>query len=287
MIQINLFIELIRLKKPVGFMLLFWPCAWGLTVAYDFQKSLTKYFLYLIFFFLGAVLMRSAGCIINDIADKDFDKKVTRTKNRPIASGKVSVFNGFLYSGILCLIALIILLQFNEFTILLALGSMPLAFLYPLMKRYTYWPQLFLGITFNYGLILGWTSIKDQIDIIAVIFYFGAIFWTLGYDTIYGYQDIIDDEIIGLKSTSIKFKKNPTIFITFCYFIFLICLFFVGIYLELNDFFYLVFVLILLQMTFFQLKKIDIKNSNKCLEIFKSNNFLGFLVLKSLFLGNL
>jgi 4-hydroxybenzoate polyprenyltransferase len=287
MIQINLFIELIRLKKPVGFMLLFWPCAWGLTVAYDFQKSLTKYFLYLIFFFLGAVLMRSAGCIINDIADKDFDKKVTRTKNRPIASGEVSVFNGFLYSGILCLIALIILLQFNEFTILLALGSMPLAFIYPLMKRYTYWPQLFLGITFNYGLILGWTSIKDQIDIIAVIFYFGAIFWTLGYDTIYGYQDIIDDEIIGLKSTSIKFKKNPTIFITFCYFIFLICLFFVGIYLELNDFFYLVFVLILLQMTFFQLKKIDIKNSNKCLEIFKSNNFLGFLVLKSLFLGNL
>jgi 4-hydroxybenzoate polyprenyltransferase len=161
--QIYLFIELTRLKKPIGFMLLFWPCAWGLTIAYNFTEEKILYFFFLLLFFLGAVLMRSAGCIINDIADKNFDKKVKRTKDRPIASGKISVFLGFFYSGILCLIALIVLLQFNKFTILLALGSMPLAFAYPLMKRFTYWPQLFLGITFNYGLILGWTSIKDQI----------------------------------------------------------------------------------------------------------------------------
>src|SRR6056300_398342 len=161
--------------------------------------------------------MRSAGCIVNDIADKNFDRKVERTKNRPIASGKISVFNGLVFIAVLCLIALLVLIQFNNLTILLALGSMPLAFTYPLMKRFTYWPQLFLGITFNYGLLLGWTSIKDQIDILPILFYMGAIFWTLGYDTIYGFQDIKDDEIIGLKSTSIKFKDNAKSFVFLCY----------------------------------------------------------------------
>src|SRR5210317_572210 len=219
--QINLFIDLTRVKKPIGFMLLFWPCAWGLTVAYDFSGQKITYFFYLFLFLSGAVLMRSAGCIINDIADKECDKKVSRTKNRPIANRNVSVKRGFFYSSILCLIALIILLQFNNFTIFLALGSMPLAFTYPLMKRYTYWPQLFLGITFNYGLILGWTSVSNEINVVPIIFYLGAIFWTLGYDTIYGYQDIKDDEIIGLKSTSIKFKKNPKKFLIICYSVFL------------------------------------------------------------------
>ncbi len=285
--QIYLFIELTRLKKPIGFMLLFWPCTWGLTIAYDFGGEKISYIYYLLLFFLGSVLMRSAGCIVNDIADKNFDNRVKRTKDRPIASGKISIFSGFLYSGVLCLIALLVLLQFNKLTILLALGSMPLAFTYPLMKRYTYWPQFFLGITFNYGLILGWISIKDQIDVIPFILYFGAIFWTLGYDTIYGYQDIKDDEIIGLKSTSIKFKDNPIKFITICYSAFLISLLIIGITLKLNNFFYFVFVLIVLQMTFFQLKRINIENSDKCLEIFKSNNYLGFFVLISLIVGKI
>jgi 4-hydroxybenzoate polyprenyltransferase len=213
--QFKLFIELTRLKNPIGYMLLFWPCTWGLTVAYDFSGEKITYFFYLFLFLSGAVLMRSAGCIINDIADKEYDKKVSRTKNRPIAKGNVSVKIGFFYSSVLCLIALVVLLQFNNLTILLALGSMPLAFTYPLMKRYTYWPQLFLGITFNYGLILGWTSITNEINLIPIIFYFGSIFWTLGFDTIYGFQDIYDDEIIGLKSTSIKFKKSLLNFFNF------------------------------------------------------------------------
>ena len=215
--QLNLFIELTRLKKPIGFMLLFWPCAWGLTLAYDFSSSLKNYFVYLILFFLGSVLMRSAGCIVNDIFDKNYDAKVTRTKNRPIASGKVTINLAFFYTVRLCFLALLVLLNFNLFTIVLALGSMPLAFTYPLMKRFTYWPQLFLGITFNYGLILGWTSIKTEVSLVPILFYFGAIFWTLGYDTIYGYQDLKDDEIIGLKSTSIKFKSKPKKFLLLCY----------------------------------------------------------------------
>ena len=158
--QLKLFIDLTRLKKPIGFMLLFWPCAWGLTLAYDFSSNLNNYFFYLILFFLGSVLMRSAGCIVNDILDKEFDAKVFRTKNRPIASGKVSIRLAIFYAIVLCFLALLVLINFNLFTIILALGSMPLAFTYPLMKRFTYWPQLFLGITFNYGLILGWTAIK-------------------------------------------------------------------------------------------------------------------------------
>ena len=214
--QINLFIELTRLKKPIGFMLLFWPCAWGLTLAYNFRDNLKNYF-FLILFFLGSILMRSAGCIVNDILDKEFDAKVFRTKNRTncIRQGFGKTWHFLLHSSLF--LALLVLLNFNLFTIILALGSMPLAFTYPLMKRFTYWPQLFLGITFNYGLILGWTAINGKVEIVTILFYIGAIFWTLGYDTIYGYQDIKDDEIIGLKSTSIKFKGKAKKFLYLCY----------------------------------------------------------------------
>ena len=283
--QLNLFIELIRLKKPIGFMLLFWPCAWGLTLAYDFNKNLNIYFLYLILFFLGSVLMRSAGCIINDIADRRFDKKVLRTKDRPIASGKISVFLGLVYATTLCFLALIVLINFNFLTILIALGSMPLAFTYPLMKRYTYWPQLFLGITFNYGLILGWTSINNEISLVTLIFYVGAIFWPIGYDTIYGFQDIKDDEIIGLKSTSIKFKSNPHIFLNLCYSIFFLSLITIPFLMYLNKFYSIFLIVVALQMYFFQIKKLNINNSTNCLKIFKSNNFLGLLVFIALLIG--
>ena len=226
--QIYYFIELTRIKKPIGFMLLFWPCLWGLTLGYDFSQNIETFLKYLVLFFLGAILMRSAGCIVNDIVDKDFDKVVQRTKKRPIAAGNVSVKLAILYAIILCSLAFLVLIQFNFFTIILALLSMPLAFTYPLMKRFTYWPQLFLGITFNYGLLLGWSSTNTEISIIPLFFYIGAIFWTLGYDTIYGFQDIKDDEIIGVKSTSIKFKNNPKFFISFCYLIFSLCLMVTG-----------------------------------------------------------
>ena len=283
--QLNLFVELTRLKKPIGYMLLFWPCAWGLTIAYDFSSDIKIYFFYLLLFFLGSVLMRSAGCIVNDILDRKFDKEVSRTKHRPIASGKITVNFGLFYSSLLCLFAFFVLINFNLFTIILALASMPLAFTYPLMKRYTYWPQLFLGITFNYGLLLGWTSIKGEIDIIPIILYLGAIFWTLGYDTIYGFQDIEDDEIIGVKSTSIKFKESPKIFLTICYLIFILVLVITGIKLELNKIFFLGIFLIMMHLFFFQVFRLDKNDKIKCLNIFKSNNFLGLMISISIILG--
>jgi len=285
--QIKVFIELTRLKKPIGCILLFWACAWGLTLGYDFNKKLDDYFFYLLLFLSGSVLMRSAGCIVNDIFDKKFDKKVERTKNRPIASGKVSIHLAIIYSVILCLLAFIVLLNFNTFTIVLAICSMPLAFTYPLMKRLTYWPQLFLGITFNYGIILGWTAINNDYLYLSIILYFGAIFWTLGYDTIYGFQDITDDEIIGVKSTSIKFKKIPNLFVGMCYLIFIISLIITGFLGDLNKIYYLLLVVITFHLIFYQVKRFDSKNTEACFKTFKSNNLLGFIVFGSIFLGKL
>ena len=285
--NLKIFIELTRLNKPIGYMLLFWPCIWGLTIAYDFSLSWRNYFFYAFLFFSGSVLMRSAGCIVNDIADRNIDKLVDRTKNRPIASGKISVLNASIYASILCFIAFLVLINFNIFTIYMALFSMPLAFTYPLMKRLTYWPQLFLGITFNYGLVLAWISVQNEVSITPIIFYFGAIFWTLGYDTIYGYQDINDDEIIGVKSTSIKFKNNPKKFISFCYIIFLISLFLVGYKMNFNYLYYFALMVPLTHLLIFQSLKLKTESGNDCLAKFKSNNLLGLIILIILLVGKL
>mgnify|MGYP001201736539 CR=1 FL=1 len=286
MTKFKLFIELTRLNKPTGYMLLFWPCMWGLTIAYDFTNNLNQYLFYSFLFFSGSVLMRSAGCIVNDIVDRNFDRKVERTRNRPVAAKKISVLLASIYSMLLCLIALLVLINFNNYTILLAFASMPLAFSYPFIKRFTYWPQLFLGITFNYGLILGWTAINGQIDIAPVIFYLGAIFWTLGFDTIYGFQDIADDEIIGVRSTSIKFKKNPKYLITTCYIFFILSLLITGSIMKLN-YLYFIFLIPIIFHLINQVKKLMINSTINCFKIFKSNNTLGLLIFVNLLIGKL
>ena len=278
MSHISIFFELTRLKKPIGYMLLFWPCAWGLTIAYDFQNGFEDYILYIFLFFSGSVLMRSAGCIVNDVVDKNYDQKVERTKNRPLASNKISVRSALVIALILCLLAFLILINFNNLTIILAICSMPFAFTYPLMKRFTYWPQLFLGLTFNYGLLLGWISIQEEISFIPLIFYFGAIFWTLGYDTIYGYQDIKDDEIIGVKSTSIKFKNSPKTFISVCYFLFFLSLILIGYFMNFNNLYYLLLIIPFFHLFFYQIINLDIDNNNSCHQKFKSNNILGLII---------
>ena len=282
-----LFLDLIRIRKPIGIMLLFWPCLWGLTLAYDFSDNKLKYIIYATYFFLGSIIMRSAGCIVNDILDRKYDILVDRTKNRPIASGKISISLGLMYVSILCLTAFLILIQFNLTTILLGLASMPFAFSYPLMKRYTYWPQLFLGFTFNYGLIMAWYSIKPEFNYIPIIFYCGAIFWTLAYDTIYGFQDIKDDEIIGVKSTSIKFKTNPKLFIFVCYLIFILFQIITGVLMEFEYYYFIGIIVIAFHLFISQTLKLDISNTNMCLEKFKSNNFLGLLVFINILINKI
>ena len=283
--HLNLFIQLTRLNKPIGYMLLFWPCLWGLTLAYNYDNKVDIYVKYLFLFLLGSILMRSAGCIVNDIIDKKYDQKVERTKNRPVASDKVSIKLALIYVLVLCSTAFLVLINFNLLTIVLAISSMPFAFTYPLMKRFTYWPQLFLGITFNYGLILAWTSINNGINIVPMIFYGGAIFWTLGYDTIYGYQDIKDDEIIGVKSTSIKFKNNTKIFLILCYSIFFISLIIIGMLMNFSNFFYFTLLITFLHLFYYQVKSLNTKIPENCLKLFKSNNFLGLVVYINILVG--
>ena len=284
--KFQIFIQLTRLNKPIGFLLLFWPCIWGLTLAYYYSEDTILYIKHIILFFLGAVLMRSAGCIFNDIVDRNFDKKVQRTKQRPIASGKITVVGAFIYIILLCSMALLILLQFNLLTITLGVSSMMLAFTYPFMKRITYWPQLFLGLTFNWGIVMGWTSMVNSLAIEPIMLYLSAIFWTLGYDTIYGLQDIHDDEIIGVKSTSIKFKNKVKFFVGTCYSLCVFLILTMFFTMEVNK--YLLLLIIPFIVSFaYQVKIFKVYNSESCLLAFKNNNLIGSLIFIFIFSFNI
>jgi len=284
--QIKIFIELTRLDKPIGFMLLFWPCAWGLALGYYYNNETTLFFKHIILFFLGSVLMRSAGCVFNDIVDRNLDKKVLRTKKRPIASGKISVLISFIYVFLLCVLAFLILLNFNKLTVMLGMSSMILAFSYPFMKRITYWPQLFLGITFNWGIIMGWVSLTNYLSIEPILLYLSAVFWTLGYDTIYGLQDIHDDQIIGVKSTSIKFKNNVKIFVGSCYSLCVFLILVMFFIMDINK--YLLLLMIPFIFTFiYQLKIFKISSAKSCLVAFKNNNIVGLLIFMFIFSFNI
>ena len=279
--HITNFINVTRLNKPIGFLLLFWPCTWGLSLAFYFNKNLYTFCYYLILFFLGSVLMRSAGCIVNDIVDEKIDRKVLRTKNRPIASGSLKKSTAWMYVLILCLLAFLVLIQFNFLTISLGIFSMIFAFSYPFMKRFTYWPQLFLGFTFNWGIIMSWAAIENNISYLPLLLYCGAIFWTLGYDTIYGVQDISDDEVIGVKSTAIKFKDNINLFVIVCYLLSLITIIIVMINLKIN--YSIIFLGIYFLTLLYQIKIFSLRNPSNCLKAFKINNLSGLMVFLGFF----
>jgi 4-hydroxybenzoate polyprenyltransferase len=269
---------LMRLDKPIGFMLLFWPCSWSFAVILYENSISEKWLIYIFLFFIGSVLMRSAGCVYNDIIDKKIDQQVKRTKSRPVASNKVSVLNAWLLTILLSLLSLIILFQFNNTAILFGLSSGLLIILYPFMKRITYWPQLFLGIVFNWGVILTFLVFDKNINLEIILIYFSAILWTLGYDTIYGLQDIEDDLKINVKSTAIKFKNNIKLFLANIYLssIFLIItaniLILNSIKLE------MILYLIPLSLLIFQIKSVKLRNSTKNLFLFKLNNYYGLSI---------
>ncbi len=279
--HLKIFIKLTRLNRPIGYMLLFWPCAWGLAFAHNYSGDTNLYTKYLILFFLGSILMRSAGCVFNDIVDKDFDKKVKRTKRRPIAAGQISVVQSLGYVFSLCFFSFLILIQFNFLTILLGMGSMLLAFTYPFMKRITYWPQLFLGLTFNWGIIMAYTAMLNEVSIEIVLMYLAAIFWTLGYDTIYGTQDMVDDEIIGLKSTAIKFKKHLNLFVIINYLMFSILIIFLFLESFGKNIFSTLIVLFIFTLIY-QIKKFNKRDPQSCLYSFRLNNLTGFLLFLSI-----
>ncbi len=211
----NVYVRLMRLDRPVGIYLLGLPGWWGI-VAATTPGEVPDWWL-LLLFALGAVLMRSAGCVINDVLDQKFDAKVARTAKRPIAAGLIDKKQALLLFTVLCLLGFLILIQFNVLTILLGILSVGLLLAYPLMKRFTWWPQAFLGLTFNWGILMGWVAVHGTVGLTPLLLYLGAIAWTVGYDTIYASQDIEDDVRIGVKSTALKFQSKLKPFVALCY----------------------------------------------------------------------
>ena len=203
--KIHNYFELIRLNKPIGFMLLLWPCWFSLAYLEFSQQYLLSYY---ILFFIGSVIMRSAGCIINDLMDQDIDSKIERTATRPLASNKITNFNAIIFLFMLLIIGLLILLQFKTPSILVGLLCTPLIVLYPLMKRITFWPQLFLGIIFNWGVIICSVEFFGTVTNEYLILYLACVLWTIGYDTIYAYQDLKDDKKNSIKSTAVLFEDK-------------------------------------------------------------------------------
>lgn len=200
------YLRLSRMDRPIGTWLLLLPCWWALAAA---TPALDLRFLWLfVLFGIGAVVMRGAGCTFNDIADRDFDAQVARTRGRPLPSGQATVRQAVVWMLAQSLIGLAILLQLNGLAIWLGIASLGLVAIYPFAKRFTFWPQAFLGLAFNWGAIMGWAAAAGEIPLASPILYVAGIAWTLGYDTIYGHQDREDDDLIGVKSTSRLFGSD-------------------------------------------------------------------------------
>jgi 4-hydroxybenzoate polyprenyltransferase len=209
------FLDLIRFNKPIGFMLLMWPCWFGL--AYSGKSFYNLIYLYFLFF-LGSFLMRSAGCIVNDLIDIKIDRKITRTYSRPLASKKINILNALIFLCVLLILSFVILIQFSVLTIIIGLFSIPIIVLYPLMKRITYWPQLVLGIVFSWGVLITSFELYREITLDYFLLYLACIFWTLSYDTIYAYQDRNDDISNNVKSTAVLLGEKGKLFVRFSYF---------------------------------------------------------------------
>ena len=284
--KIQPFVQLARYDKPIGFMLLFWPCIWSLLL-YSLHVGELVPISFFILFFIGSIIMRGAGCTWNDFLDKDYDKSVKRTKDRPLASSKIKITTAIFFLIIQLFVGLLILIQFNKLTIIFGFLSLIPVFIYPLMKRITWWPQVFLGITFNWGALLGWMSVSNNFSSVYPLFlYIACIFWTIGYDTIYAHQDKDDDLLLNLKSSAIKLGENTKYAMLIFYSIFFII--FAVILLNLsNSLIIHIAILSLLVHLVSQIIYLDIDNSERCLKIFKSNNLLGiqisfFLILEVL-----
>ncbi len=286
MMSIKNYIKLTRLNQPVGILLLFLPCLFGISLS---LKSLPDfYFLESLkiigLFFLGSIIMRSAGCVINDLTDQKFDEKVARTRSRPLAAKNISRRAAFILLGFLLFFGLLILLQFNAATILSGFVAMILVITYPLMKRVTYYPQVFLGLTFNFGVLMTSLALLGRISLSATILYFACIIWTVIYDTIYAYQDIEDDLKIGVKSTAIKFQNNPKKVLTFLNFLLFVILVFLGSKAKFESGFFLAILVADLLLNH-KIKNCDFSDSQQCLKVFKANVWVGILILTAIILG--
>lgn len=276
------YLKLIRIDKSIGTWLLFLPCLFGLALVSKNQNIDVIYFAAL--FFIGAFLMRSAGCVINDIWDRDFDKNVERTKNRPIASSAISIKSAIIFLVILLSLAFLILLQFNLPTIILGFISLVLVAFYPMMKRVTFYPQLFLGLTFNLGILFASTQVLGRITLPAFLLYLASVIWTIIYDSFYAYQDLDDDLKIGVKSTAIKFGAHPQKILFTLNIIYFLLLNLVGLLANLKFAYFPLILLAAAQVTC-QIKTCNFSDGKICLEKFQSNFWVGIVVLIAIILA--
>jgi 4-hydroxybenzoate polyprenyltransferase len=257
------------------------PCLWGLIAACGSITDIKQNIFLFIIFIIGSFVMRSAGCVINDIFDRNIDTKVERTKSRPLANKSISVQNAIIVFITLSLIGLCILLSLNLLSIKIGFISFLLLTIYPLTKRVTYWPQFFLAITFNIGVLIGYSAIANSISIEIIFLYLAGIFWTLGYDTIYAHQDIDDDLSIGVKSTAILFGNNTKYWVASFYLLMTLSLCIFGMISSQKLLFFL-FLFTVFTHQFLQITKLDIKSPKVCLALFKSNQYLGLLICLAL-----
>ena len=285
------YLRLSRADRPAGTWLLLIPCWWGILLAANEKNNfgLEKYDLWLLTACsVGAFLMRGAGCTWNDILDKDFDQRVTRTKSRPIPSGQVSISKALIWMVLQTLLAFIILLTFNKFSIIVAISSLVLVCIYPLAKRFTWWPQLFLGLTFNWGVLVGYSAVMEEISLTAILLYLAGVSWTLFYDTIYALQDLNDDIEVGVKSTARLFIKNIKFWLTTFFIIFwtLVGIVIFNSTMENNIVGIgtaVLGILLLFMHLLYQVIKLDVSSKKSCLATFKSNRNAGLILVTILF----
>lgn len=280
------YLRLARIDRPIGAWLLLLPCWWGMTLASPGLTNVAQLVPFFVLFGVGSLVMRGAGCTVNDIADRDFDAQVARTSTRPIASGAVSLPRAVAFIVLQLLIGLGILLSFNRFTIALGVVSLALVFAYPFMKRITFWPQAFLGLTFNWGALMGFAAVTGSLAPPVLALYAGGIAWTLGYDTVYAHQDKEDDARLGLKSSALKLgdATRPYLFLFYGLTIALMAL---AGHLAAIGWPYYVFLGLGAAQLFWQAGRVDFDNPGDCLAKFRSNRIFGWIVLAGLIAGQL
>jgi 4-hydroxybenzoate polyprenyltransferase len=278
----DIYLRMMRLTQPTGVWLLMWPCWWAVALASPGFPSFMTLFL----FFAGAFLMRPVGCIINDIADRKFDAKVARTQDRPLVTGEITVGEAVRLALWLLLLALGVAFLLGKDVVWWSLAALPLVILYPWMKRITWWPQVFLGLTFNWGALVGWVAVQGTVEFPAVMLYLGGVFWTLGYDTIYAHQDKADDAEAGIKSSALRLGKNTKPVLFFFYTLAVLCWAIAGQALQVQPIFYAVLAFIWLHFQWL-LVRVDLENPASCHQAFSAHTLTGWLffiaaLLKSL-----
>ncbi|MGH9805956.1 MAG: 4-hydroxybenzoate octaprenyltransferase, partial [Terriglobia bacterium] len=257
------------------------PCFWSVSLA---ARSIGEAYpdpWLLVLFALGALVMRGAGCTYNDLIDRDLDAQVARTRGRPLPSGQLTPRAAFIFMVVLCLIGLAVLLSFNSTTIWLGLGVVPIVALYPFVKRFSHWPQAVLGLAFNWGALLGWPAVLGRLDWPPIVLYAGALAWTIGYDTIYAHQDREDDDLIGVKSTALKFGRATKAWLAVLYAIAWLAISAAGIMAHAGTAFLLVMMAAAAQLVW-QIATLDIDDPDNCLEHFRSNRDFGAIVLAAI-----